>query len=205
MTMTIAAAHPQAKYRTGDRMTIDEFLAIGETDGKWELDDGVLYIAGSGSQDHQFLMRRFCRHIEDHLLASTPPAGRLHHAITTILSRNRHRAPEPDIVVILAGRSDIAGIVHVEGVPDIIVEILSTDRQRDLTRKRELYADSGVREYWIVDPRDDTVTPLELRAGRYIPRAILDANDTLTTPLLPGLSIPLVSIFRDPYRPKREE
>ena len=32
------------KYRTGMRMTLDEFLDIGETDGKWELDDGVLYI-----------------------------------------------------------------------------------------------------------------------------------------------------------------
>ena len=203
--MPVTTAHPLAKYRTGDRMTIDEFLAIGETPGKWELDDGVLYIAGSGSQDHQFLMRRLCRHIEDHLLASTPPAGRLHHAITTILSRNRHRAPEPDIVVILAGRNDVSGIVHVEGVPDIVVEILSTDRRRDLTLKRDLYAESGVREYWIVDPRDDTVTPLELRGDRYLQKAILGADDTLTTPLLPNLSIPLGSIFNDPYRPEREE
>ena len=199
------ATRPQTEYRTGDRMTIDEFLAIGETDGKWELDDGVLYIAGSGSKDHQFLMRWFCRHIEDHLLASTPPAGRLHDAITTILSRARHRALEPDIVVILAGRSDVGGIVHVEGVPDIVVEILFTDRGRDLVRKRDMYADSGVREYWIVDPRDDTVTALELRDGRYIERAALGADDMLTTPLLPELSIPLGSIFRDPYRPARAE
>ena len=145
MTMTLTAAHPKTKYRTGDRMTIDEFLALGETDGKWELDDGVLYIMGSANQDHQYLKRWFCRHIEDHLLASNPPAGRLHDEMTTILSRERHRAPEPDIVVILAGRNDIGGIVHVEGVPDIVVEILSTDRRRDLTLKRDLYADSGVR------------------------------------------------------------
>ena len=201
----MTATCPQTEYRTGDRMTIDEFLAIGETDGKWELDDGVLYIAGSGSKDHQFLMRWFCRHIEDHLLASTPPAGRLHDAITTILSRSLHRAAEPDIVVILAGRSDVGGIAHVEGVPDIVVEILFTDRGRDLVRKREMYADSGVREYWIVDPRDDTVTALELRDGGYIERAALGADDMLTTPLLPGLAIPLGSIFRDPYRPARAE
>ena len=204
MTTTIAAPHPKAKYRTGDRMTIDEFLALGETDGKWELDDGVLYIVGSANKDHQFLMRWFSRHIEDFLRATYPPQGELHHEMTTILSRERHRAPEPDIVVILAGRSDVAGIVHVEGVPDIVVEILSTDRGRDLTRKREMYADSGIREYWIVDPRDDTVTALELRNGHYIQRAVMDANATLTTPLLPGLSIPLGSIFRDPYRPAPE-
>ena len=203
MTMTPTAAHPKVKYRTGDRMTIDEFLALGETDGKWELDDGVLYIVGSANRDHQYLKRWFCRHIEDHLLASIPPAGELHDEMTTILSRARHRAPEPDIVVILAGRNDVSGIIHVEGVPDILVEILSTDRRRDLTLKREMYADSGVPEYWIVDPRSDTVTQLELRNGRYIERAALGANDTLTTPLLPGLAIPLAQIFRQPHRPGR--
>ena len=44
------------KFRTGMRMSLDDFLALGETDGKWELDDGVLYIMGSGSPDHQFLI-----------------------------------------------------------------------------------------------------------------------------------------------------
>ena len=209
MTAPAAVAPPPAKakspaqYRTGDRMTIDEFLALGETDGKWELDDGALYIVGSASKDHQYLMHRFRRYIEDCLWAVHPPRGEVHHDMTTILSRARHRAPEPDLVIVLAGRSDVTGVIHVEGVPDILVEILSTDRRRDLTRKREMYADSGVPEYWIVDPRADTVTQLELQAGRYIQRAVLDANATLTTPLLPELSIPLARIFRHPYRPER--
>ena len=200
-----AKSRAKAQYRTGDRMTIDEFLSVGETDGKWELDDGVLYIAESANRDHQFLMRWFARNIEDCLFATHPPRGELHHEMTTILSRVRHRAPEPDLVIVLAGRSDVTGIIHVEGVPDILVEILSTDRRRDLTRKRDLYADSGVPEYWIVDPRDDTVTQLELQDGRYIQRAVLDADATLTTPLLPELSIPLSRIFQHPYRPERGE
>ena len=44
------------KLRTGTRMLLDEFLALGETDGKWELDDGVLHIMSSASPDHQFLL-----------------------------------------------------------------------------------------------------------------------------------------------------
>ena len=201
----LAAAPPpkQTQYRTGDRMTIDEFLALDETDGKWELDDGVLYFAESADRDHQFLMRRFAHHLEECLWSVHPPLGELHHEMTTILSRARHRAPEPDLVVILAGRRDVIGSVHVEGVPDLVVEILSTDRRRDLTRKREMYADSGIPEYWIVDPRADTVTQLELRAGRYTQRAVLDADATLTTPRLPELSLPLGRIFRHPYRPEQ--
>ena len=121
------------------------------------------------------------------------------------MSEELHRAVEPDLVVILAGRDDIGGIRHVEGVPDIVVEILSTDRSHDLVFKRRIYAEAGVREYWIFDPRHDTVLPLELRDGEYAERPTLTAADTLATPLLPGLSIPLADIFHHRRRPPRDE
>ena len=89
----------------------------------------------------------------------------------------------------------------IEGAPDIVVEILSTDRSRDLVRKRQLYAEAGVSEYWIFDPPNDTATLLELHNGEYVQRAVLTADDTLTTPLLPGLAIPLTDVFRHRRRP----
>ena len=88
-----------------------------------------------------------------------------------------------------------------EVVPDIVVEVLSTDRRRDLVRKRQLYAEAGVLEYWIVDPRNDTVTLLELHDKEYTERAALTAADTLTSPLLPGLAIPLNDVFQHRQRP----
>ena len=97
------------------------------------------------------------------------------------------------------------GRSRVEGAPDIVIEILSTDRNRDLVRKRRIYAEAGVLEYWPIDPRNDTVTQLELRDGEYFERAILGSGDTLATPLLPGLSIRLADIFHHRQRPAREE
>ena len=194
-----------AKLRTGMRMSLDDFLALGETDGKWELDDGVLYIMASGSPDHQFLMRWLCRPIEDYFLEFERPPAQLLHEMTTILSRELQRAPEPDVVIVLNERRDIIGRSRVEGVPDIVVEVLSTGRNRDLVRKWQIYAEAGVLEYWLMDPRDDTVTPLELRDGAYVERAVLGAGDALTTPLLPGLAIPLAGIFQHPLRPPRDE
>ena len=193
------------KLRTGMRMSLDDFLALGETDGKWELDDGVLYIMASASEDHQFLQRWLCRPIEDYFLEFEQPPARLLHDMTTILSRELQRAPEPDVVIVLNERRDIIERSRVEGVPDIVVEILSTDRNRDLVRKRQIYAEAGVLEYWLMDPRSDTVTPLELRDGAYVERAVLGVGDALTTPLLPGLSIPLAGIFQHPLRPPRDE
>ena len=195
----------KAKLHTGTRMSLDEFLALGETDERMELIDGVLYVMPTATIDHQFLMRWICRFIEDYLYGFQDPPAEIHHDITTILSEELQRVVEPDLVVILAGRDDIRSVRHVEGVPDIVIEILSTDRNRDLVRKRQIYAEAGVREYWIFDPHNDTVLPLELQHGEYIERPALTAADTLTTPLLPGLSIPLADIFHHRRRPPRDE
>ena len=192
------------KYRTGMRMSLDEFLALDETDGKWELDDGVLYIMASGTPDHQFLHRQFSRFLDNYLDDFEEPPAQFYQEMTTVLSRELQRAPEPDIVIILSERRDIVSRARVEAPPDIVVEILSTDRNRDLVRKRRIYAEAGVLEYWPIDPRNDTVTLLELRDGVYVERAVLGAEDTLTTPLLPGLAIPLAEIFRHRRRPDRD-
>ena len=191
--------------RTGTKMSLDEFLALGKTDGRWELDDGVLYIMPSGTPDHQFLVFEFGWHIRNYLNEFEFPPAQFYHEMTTILSRELQRAPEPDIVIILQENQDIVSRTRVEAPPDIVVEILSSDRSRDLVRKRRIYAEAGVLEYWPIDPRNDTVTVLELQDGQYIERAVLGANDTLTTPLLPGLSIPLKDIFGHRRRPPRDE
>ena len=193
------------KYRTGMRVSLEEFLDIGETDGKWELDDGVLYIMSSGTPDHQFLGLQLSRRLADYLDGFEEPPAQFYQEMTTVLSRELHRAPEPDIVIILSEHQDIVSHTRVEAPPDIVIEILSTDRNRDLVRKRQIYAEAGILEYWPIDLSDDTVTQLELRDGEYIERAVLGADDVLTTPLLPGLSIPLADIFRHRQRPPREE
>ena len=62
-------------------------------------------------------------------------------------------------------------------------------------------AEAGIPHYWLCDLRQDTLTLLELQDGAYAERAALTAEDTLTTPLLPGFAIPLADIFRHPLRP----
>ena len=40
------------------------------------------------------------------------------------------------------------------GAPDFVIEVVSTNRRDDFSRKLYLYQKSGVREYWIVDPKN---------------------------------------------------
>ena len=204
-TAAVTATVVKPGLRAGTRMSLDEFLALGETDERLELIDGALYLMPTPTKDHQFLMGELYLYLALYLNGFALPPAEVYQDITTILSTSLQTAVEPDLVVILSGRSDIGGRIHVEGVPDIVVEILSSDRSHDLVRKRQIYAEAGVREYWILDPRHDTVALLELRGGVYVARATLAAGDTLTTPLLPGLAVPLADIFQHPRRPARAE
>ena len=195
------------KPHSGMRLSVAEFLDLPDTDDrrKMELDDGELYIMPRPRFVHQFLMRLLASYIQMYLDTFEQPPAEVHHEAVTILSRERGLTLVPDLIVILRARADIVVGGYAEGAPDIAVEILSSDRNRDLVRKRQLYAAAGVREYWIVDPAADSVTLLELSDGDYVERAALTAADTLTTPLLPGLAIPLADVFHHRQRPPRED
>lgn len=61
------------------------------------------------------------------------------------------RVVQPDLFVILDGlRPSIEG--PIDKVPDVTIEVLSHNRSYDRITKRVLYAEAGVREYWMVDP-----------------------------------------------------
>ena len=190
------------KLRPGMRMSVDEFLDLPETDAKprLELDDGVLYVMPRPRRARQFLALWLGWHIANYLNGFAEPPAEVYPELVVILSRAPRRVMVPDLAIILRGR---AGIFV--GAPDIVVAILSTNRRRDLVRKRRIYAAAGVKEYWIVDPRHDTVLSLQLHDGRYAARSTLGVGDVLTTPLLPGLAIPLAAVFEHRLRPPRDD
>ena len=191
------------KPRTGTRLSIEEFLELPDTfdKSKMELDVGELNIMPRPRTGHQFLQSRMLLHTGNYLDGFDDPPAQVFHDVIVALSLESRILYSPDLVVILQGSRAVVTDRMVEGVPDIVVEILSSDRRRDLVRKRRVYAEAGVPEYWIFDPRADTATLLELRDGEYVERAVLDSDGTLTTPLLPGLAIPLGDVFRHRRRP----
>jgi Uma2 family endonuclease len=70
---------------------------------------------------------------------------------------DQENAYQPDIVVILEGSKAKITQKGIEGAPDLVVEILSpSTAYYDLTEKKEVYERSGVKEYWIVDPKRKT-------------------------------------------------
>ena len=82
------------------------------------------------------------------------------------------------------------------GAPDIVVEVLSPGNNiTELKNKFDIYEESGVLEYWIVSPQDNTFIINRLTNGYYITSRPMVAGDTVTTPILPGFSIDLEEFF----------
>ncbi len=198
------------KPRSGMRVSIAEFLELElpEPDDKlkMELDDGKLYIMPRPRIAHQRTQGRLIQYFFNYQDGFDEPPCDTHADVIVALPSELPRLFAPDLAVILRGNDAVVSERMIEGAPDLVVEILSSDRNRDLVRKRRAYAEAGIPEYWIVDERDETVAPLELRNGVYVERGNLAAEDTLTTPLLPGLEIPLSNVFRHRgrARPARE-
>jgi Uma2 family endonuclease len=81
------------------------------------------------------------------------------------------------------------------GAPDLIVEILSPgNSQKEMGSKFQLYRESGVREYWLVQPAQDSVLVYVLNeSGNYI--GLQPAIDKLKSVIFPDLVIDLATIF----------
>ncbi|MEP7200129.1 MAG: Uma2 family endonuclease, partial [Chloroflexota bacterium] len=69
----------------------------------------------------------------------------------------------PDLFFVSVERQQIVKETHIEGAPDLIIEIVSADSvDRDWHDKRVEYERIGVREYWVIDPEYNRVRVFQL-------------------------------------------
>jgi Uma2 family endonuclease len=183
---------------SGVKLTYDDFVLFPDDGKRHELIDGEHYVTPSPNNKHQRVSVHLTVLIGGWL--ETHPIGRIYHAPFDVVFSN-FDVVEPDLLYVSASRmADILTPKHVRGAPDLVIEIASPGtRARDETIKRTLYERAGVLEYWIVDPEID-VARIYTRAGERFTRPVelsRENGDVLTTPLLPGLDLPLARIFRE--------
>ena len=106
---------------------------------------------------------------------------------------------EPDVSVVLAerwaaARPEVGAFLRV--VPDLIVEILSpSTAPRDRGEKRDIYEQNGVREYWIIDPRQRQLTVFTLVESAFDAGVVYATSDASRSALLPDLTIDVAALF----------
>lgn len=173
-------------------LTYEDLASFPDDGLRRELLDGELLVSAAPYRRHQVVSGRFHLVLANHL--KEHGGGEVYYAPVDVVLTER-TVLEPDLLVVTDDQLHILTDANVQGPPALVIEILSNPRV-DRVRKRDLYARYGVREYWIADHDADRVEVYRLRDGRYGKPEIFEPGDTLSTPLLPGLTIDVAEIFR---------
>ncbi|TGE35746.1 Uma2 family endonuclease [Desulfosporosinus fructosivorans] len=182
-----------ASYSYADYLTWPE-------DERWELIDGVpLNMTPAPTPKHQEILGEVFRILANWLKGNrckvymAPFDVRL--AGPETLDSAIDKVVQPDISAVCDPQKiDDRGCL---GAPDMIVEILSPSTfKKDLGIKLTLYESSGVKEYWVVYPLDETVMVFILQNGQDGKPTVYSVPDEIPVELFNDLTIPLESVFR---------
>jgi Uma2 family endonuclease len=102
---------------------------------------------------------------------------------------------QPDVCIICdASKLDEKGCI---GAPDLVIEILSPgNSQKEIRIKHELYAESGVKEYSVVYPAEESIAVFLLTEnGTYAGANIFASGDQIRSKAVPGLVIDVKDVF----------
>jgi Uma2 family endonuclease len=171
----------------------DDYLQLTDhTNRMAEFTDGKIEVLPMPTAEHQFivlflmdLIRSFVVQRKLGLAIMAP----FRIKITNMKFR------EPDIAFLLA-----RNMSHYENRfwtgADLVMEVVSKDNpKRDLITKRRDYAEAGIAEYWLVDPRTKTITVLKLKNGRYVTFSDARTKGQIRSALLDGLTANVEDVF----------
>jgi len=158
-----------------------------------ELYEGSLIVAEAPTIRHQGISVVLIAKL--HTFLEDKPCEVFHAPFSVKLFENEETVFEPDIVIV-CDESKLSGR-HFEDVPDMVIEILSPSTARmDKQLKYDKYQKAGVKEYWIVDPKQNLLEANRLSGDSYT-TTIYTETDTAPVHILDGFEINLVDVYAD--------
>ena len=177
----------EARYTYADYLTWED----GE---RRELIDGVAYaMSPDASFAHQSVSVALLTQLSNYLQDKPCKVFTAPFDVRLNAVADDDTVVQPDILVVCdTSKFDSKGII---GAPDLIVEILSPSTEKhDRNTKFKLYQRHGVREYWIVDPSNETVSVNILNSGKYVTHLHFK-EEIVPVSVLHGCSLDLGKVF----------
>jgi Uma2 family endonuclease len=175
-------------------MTADEYLyETDETNRHRELHLSRVAEPPAPFFSHQSLVLRVAKVWSDHV--EPRRLGRVAVApVDVVLDRERALIVQPDVLFVSNARLAMIRD-QVWGAPDLVAEILShSTRVRDRGEKLAWYRQYGVREYWLVDLYDDSVTVVDFSGPSPVMRRAKGVESIRST-VLPDLELSAFGVF----------
>lgn len=172
--------------------TYEDYASLADEGQRYELADGVLELMSPApTPRHQAITSEIrdrlsdrCR--VDYFILLSP--------IDLILSYTEIR--QPDLVMVHRDRINIITKRGIEGIPDLVVEVLSEHSiKRDRQHKLNTYARYEIPEYWIVDPAHEALEQYIWSDGIYQLHNVYVDEETVLSNRLPCVEFTMKTIM----------
>jgi Uma2 family endonuclease len=178
------------------RWTVADLDLLPDDGTRYELVDGALFMTRAPHWRHQRTHNRIFFELEAWSMKSG--LGVANTVSGLVFGENDSVIPDAMWISNerLATLLDPAG--HLAGAPELVAEVISPGPQnelRDRQAKLKLYDLRGVQEYWIADWQLQQISIYRREEGRLRLAGTLLADDTLTSPLLPGFACLVRRLF----------
>ncbi|MBQ9032323.1 MAG: Uma2 family endonuclease [Parasporobacterium sp.] len=141
--------------------TIDDYLALPD-DQRVELIDGVIYDMGAPTIPHQLIGGDIYAQLLQYVKQKGGKCMPFIAPTDVQLDCDNRTMVQPDVLIV-CDRSRI-NRKRIFGAPDFVAEVLSpSTKRKDILIKGRKYADAGVKEYWLIDPMEETVMVFDFR------------------------------------------
>ncbi|HJX27771.1 MAG TPA: Uma2 family endonuclease [Thermoanaerobaculia bacterium] len=178
--------------------TYEDYVRLPDDGKRYEVIRGVLYVSPAPVLLHEYC-RNELREIMGRLIREKRLGFLLASPLDVRLPRRIGDPVQPDLVYIPVAKQPRWEVdSSFDGVPDLVVEILSPSTTRlDRRIKHLVYQEAGILEYWIVDPRARTIEVFGLSAdsARYDELCRGGEGDVVRSVVLPGLEVSVSEIF----------
>ncbi len=155
--------------------TIEDYMALPD-DQRVELIDGVFYTMEAPTTIHQSIAGFIYKKFLDFVLENNGPCYPFIAPVDVQLDQDDLTMVQPDVLIVCDRNKYKNGRIF--GAPDLIVEVLSpSTRKRDMMMKHYKYGYAGVREYWLVDPKDKILIQYDMEQNT--PPVIYGFEDTV--------------------------
>ena len=177
------------------KITIAEFLDMDFEEGYiYELINGEIMKRTSPNRDHQEVSMALSTWIN--MFVITHKLGKLYAAPMDVYL-TEFDLVVPDLLFINKDNPAVQKNQRcIEGVPDLIIEILSKGTQKvDRGKKMTQYRTHKVKEYWIIDPRNQSVEIYELLNGSFEMFSYAEDSGEIESKVLEGFKLEIGNIF----------
>jgi prevent-host-death family protein len=184
----------------GKKVSYEEFLEISEKSTlRMELLNGEIYILASPNIGHQEVLGRLYIMFSEYFKGKK---CRVFLAPFDVrLKKKDIKTPDvfqPDVLVACDLENNVSEKGRYMGTPTLVVEILSdSTRNKDMVDKLNTYMLSGVKEYWIIDIKQESILIYEFNNCEIDNYNVFKKGDAADSLAFKGLSADVESLFSD--------